>query len=59
MYNNKIGVYSFEYEVGSNKILIFEEGKGLDPIYLISVKPNLTEKDFHYEIMGWYAQKNY
>lgn len=58
MYSNKIGAYSFEYEGGSAKILVFEEGKGLDPIHLIAVKPNLSEKDFHYEIMDFVSKLN-
>ena len=57
MYSNKIDSYSFEYEKESSKILVFEEGKGLDPIHLISVKSNLTEKDFHYEIMDFVAKR--
>lgn len=59
MYSNKIDSYSFEYEAESSKILVFEEGKGLDPIHLISVKSNLSEKDFHYEIMSWFSNKTY
>ena len=57
MYSNKIDSYTFEYENESSKILVFEEGKGLDPIHLISVKSNLTEKDFHYEIMDFVAKR--
>lgn len=56
MYKNKIGVYSFEYDNETSKILVFEEGKGVDPIQLISVKPNLTEKAFHYEIMDFVSK---
>lgn len=56
VYSNKIGSYSFEYESESSKILVYEEGKGLDPIRLISVKPNLSEKEFHYEIMDFFSK---
>lgn len=58
MYKNRIGVYSFEYDSDASKILVFEEGKGVDPIYLISVKPDLTEKAFHYEIMDFVSKLN-
>jgi hypothetical protein len=57
MYSNKIDTYSFEYDSESSKILVYEEGKGLDPVHLIAVKPNLTEKEFHYEIMDFVAKR--
>lgn len=56
MYNGKIGAYTFEYEGGSTKILVYEEGRGLDPIQLIEVSPNLSEKNFHYEIMDFVSK---
>jgi len=59
MYSNKVGIYSFEYDSESSKIFVFEESGGVDPVHLINVEGNLTEKDFHYEIMSWYASKQY
>jgi hypothetical protein len=57
MYSNKVGAYSFEYDSESSKIFVFEESKGVDPIHLIDVVGNLTEKAFHYEIMDFISKR--
>jgi hypothetical protein len=38
--------------------MIHCEGEGVDPIAFINVKPSITEKDFHYEIMSWVSDNN-
>jgi len=57
MYSNKVGIYSFEYDNESSKIFVFEENGGVDPIHLIDVEGNLTEKAFHYEIMDFISKR--
>jgi hypothetical protein len=38
--------------------MVYEEGAGVEPITLIHVSPNISEKAFHYEIMDWVAKAN-
>jgi hypothetical protein len=57
MYNGKIGKYTFEFENNTKRIIVYEEGKGIDPVEYISVPENLTEKNFHYEIMDYTSKK--
>lgn len=58
MFEEKIGDKRFEYEKNSNRINIYVLGD-IDPVSYISVETNLTEKEFHYEIMTWSMQKGY
>jgi len=58
MFEEKIGDKRFEYEKNSNRINIYVSGD-IDPVSYISVETNLTEKEFHYEIMTWSMQKGY
>ena len=58
MYNGKIGIYTFEYDKVTNRIMVYEEGKGVDPIYFISASENLTEKGFHYDIMDFVSKRS-
>ena len=51
MYRGKIGVYNFELEEETNRIAVYKESTGLDPVAYIPVEKGLTEKEFHYEIM--------
>lgn len=58
IYNGKIDKYRFEHDSETNRIMIYEEGAGVEPVALIHVSERLTEKDFHYEIMSWYAESS-
>lgn len=58
MFEEKIGDKRFEYEKNSKRINIYIPGD-IDPVSYITVDQNLTEKDFHYEIMTWSLQKGY
>jgi hypothetical protein len=35
--------------------MVYKEGDGVEPIAYINVKPDISEKSFHYEIMSWVA----
>jgi hypothetical protein len=54
----KIGKYIFRHDPVVNKIDVFEKPASTDPEWFIEVSEDLTEKDFHYEIMDWYAKFN-
>jgi hypothetical protein len=54
----QIGKYIFRYDPIVNKINIFEKPATDQPEWFIEVSEGLTEKDFHYEIMDWYAKFN-
>jgi hypothetical protein len=58
MYSGKINKYRFEHDSETNRIIIYEEGAGVEPISLIHVSSNISEKTFHYEIMSWYADSS-
>ena len=58
MYNGKINKYRFEHDSETSRIMIYEEGAGVEPVALIHVSSNLSEKAFHYEIMSWYADSS-
>jgi hypothetical protein len=58
MYKGTIGKYIFELDVDTNRVMIYKEGAGVEPIAYISVKPGISEKGFHYEIMDWAAKQN-
>ena len=57
MYNKKIDNYSFELETETSRIMVYQEGQGVEPVAYINVKPNISEKEFDYEIMWWTSQK--
>ncbi len=54
----KIGKYIFQHDPVLDKICVYEKPASEQPEFLISVSPDITEKDFHYEIMDWYAKNN-
>lgn len=58
MYSGKINKYRFEHDSETNRIMVYEEGAGVEPVNLIHVSPNLSEKAFHYEIMDFVAKAN-
>lgn len=53
MYSGKINKNRFEYDSETSRIMVYEEGAGVEPISIINVGLNLSEKSFHYEIMAW------
>ena len=55
MYKGVIGKYRFELDSETNRVMVYKEGDGVEPIAYISVKPGISEKGFHYEIMSWTA----
>jgi hypothetical protein len=55
MYKGIIGKYRFELDSETNRIMVYKEGDGVEPIAYISVKLGISEKSFHYEIMSWVA----
>jgi hypothetical protein len=55
MYKGVIGKYRFELDSETNRVMVYKEGDGVEPIAYISVKPDISEKGFHYEIMSWVA----
>jgi len=57
-YESIIGKYRFKLDAQMNKIEVYCETKGVEPIALIQVKQNLSEKEFHYEIMQWAYENN-
>ena len=58
MYNGRIGKYRFEHDPDTERIMVYKEGEGVDPITFIRIPSNISEKNFHYEIMAWYANKH-
>lgn len=54
MFKEKIGKFEFVYEQHSDRIDVYREGDA-SPVRYITVADNITEKDFHYEIMGFIA----
>ena len=53
MYRATVNKFRFDYEEETNRILVYEEGSGVDPIAYITDTVISSEKDFHYEIMSW------
>jgi hypothetical protein len=51
MYKGVIGKYRFELDSETDRVMVYKEGDGVEPVAYISVKPNISEKGFHYEIM--------
>jgi hypothetical protein len=58
MYKGVIGKYRFELDSETNRIMVYKEGDGVEPIAYISVKTSISEKSFHYEIMDWAAKQS-
>ena len=56
MYKGVIGKYRFESDLETDRIMIYREGDGVEPIAYINTKPDISEKAFHYEIMSWVAE---
>ena len=54
----QIGKYIFRHDPVVNKINIYEKPASVEPEWFIEVSEDMTEKDFHYEIMDWYAKFN-
>jgi len=54
----QIGKYIFRHDPISEKINVFEKPAGGEPEWYIQVSESISEKDFHYEIMDWYAKFN-
>lgn len=52
----KIDNFDFVLEVETNRIFVYRSGSD-SPIASINVSDNLSEKDFHYEIMDFVAKK--
>lgn len=57
MYKGTINKYRFELDDELNRIVVYKEGSGVDPIRYINVSPNISEKSFHYEIMDFVAKQ--
>jgi hypothetical protein len=55
MYKGVIGKYRFELDSETDRVMVYKEGDGVEPIAYINVKPDISEKGFHYEIMSWVA----
>ena len=58
MYSGKINKYRFEHDSETSRIMVYEEGAGVEPTSIIHVSSDLSEKNFHYEIMSWYADSS-
>jgi hypothetical protein len=56
MYNATIGKYRFELDTDTNRIMVYREGDGVEPIAFISVNSGISEKSFHYEVMSWASE---
>ena len=54
----QIGKYIFQHDPVLEKINVYEKPMSDHPEFLISVKSDITEKEFHYEIMDWYVKNN-
>ena len=57
MLEGQIGNNWFVYDKDSNKNTVFQKGD-VDPVAYISVNEDLSEKNFHYEIMDWSLQNS-
>jgi|TARA_R110000796_G_scaffold101081_2_gene209805 hypothetical protein len=52
----KIDNFDFVLEEETNRIFVYQQTNE-DPIYYINVYDNISEKDFHYEIMDFVAKQ--
>lgn len=53
-----IDKYRFELDSITNRIMVYVEGDGVVPVSYIKCKPNITEKEFDYEIMYYIIEEN-
>jgi hypothetical protein len=53
-----IGKYRFELDSNTNRITVYGEGDGVLPVCYIQCKPNITEKEFDYEIMYYIIEED-
>ena len=53
-----IGKYRFELDSNANRIMVYGEGDGVLPVSYIQCKPNITEKEFDYEIMYYIIEED-
>jgi hypothetical protein len=51
-----IGKMLFELDDETNRIMVYEEGEGVEPVAFINVDASITEKEFECEIMWWVSQ---
>ena len=56
MYKDRIGKFEFIFEKETNRIVVYIKGD-VTPLTFISVSGDLSEKEFHYEIMDFAAKK--
>lgn len=56
MHNGKIDKFRFEMDDSTNRIMIYEEGQGVEPVAFISVNRSISKKEFDIEIMDWYCK---
>tara|TARA_R110000803_G_scaffold120989_2_gene189089 strand:+ start:305 stop:481 length:177 start_codon:yes stop_codon:yes gene_type:complete len=52
MYKDKIGKFEFVFEEATTRIIVYRSGDE-SPVRYINVSEDLSEKDFHYEIMDF------
>ena len=52
MYKDKIGNFEFVFDKATARIIVYRSGDAA-PVRHISVSKDLSEKDFHYEIMDF------
>jgi len=52
MYKDKIGKFEFIFEAATARIVVYRSGD-TTPVRHINVSKDLSEKDFHYEIMDF------
>lgn len=55
MYKDKIGKFEFVFEAATARITVYRSGD-TTPVRHICVDKDLSEKDFHYEIMDFAAK---
>lgn len=55
MYKDKIGSFEFVFDESTARIVVYRAGDPT-PLRYISVSKDLSEKDFHYEIMDFAAK---
>ena len=55
MYKDKIGSFEFVFEQSTARIVVYRDGD-TSPVRYIAVSKDLSEKDFHYEIMDFAAK---
>jgi hypothetical protein len=57
MYREQIGGFEFVYEQETKRIMVYMKGD-TSPVRHISVGGELSEKDFHYEIMDFVSKSS-